>query len=86
MMCREQKKLDHLRGLRRVVYMVVRYILFAPGYLFLWLGYISPKEWGKPRNVAKTSRQWEFRNWLAPIYSFIFYGLIIFYMINKNEI
>jgi hypothetical protein len=65
--------------------MSLKHIVFFPGYLFLWLAYISPKEWGKPRNVAKSSRQWAHRDYLAPIYSIVFYGLIIAFIIKIIE-
>lgn len=52
-------------------------LIFLPGYLFLWLNYYLPIEWGKDRNVTTFGRQFR-KNpavWSA-IYSIIFYGAL----------
>tara|TARA_B110000908_G_scaffold150287_1_gene184191 strand:+ start:444 stop:713 length:270 start_codon:yes stop_codon:yes gene_type:complete len=50
----------------------------APGTIFISMNYFFPKEWGKDRNVAKSSRDYRNVGVMAPVYSFIFYfGLIV---------
>jgi hypothetical protein len=58
-----------------------KYIVFFPGYLLLWACYVSPREWGKQRNVTKTARQWKHRDLLAPVYSIAIYIIIIILVI-----
>ena len=62
------------------------YLLCWPGYLTLFLKYLNPVEWSKPRNVAKTARQWRFRHFLAPfitaIYAFLLFSL---FMVESNS-
>ena len=44
------------------------------------MNYLFPKEWGKDRNVAKTSRDYRNVGVMAPIYSIVFYiGLILMF-------
>lgn len=50
----------------------------GPGQIFISLSYLFPKEWGKGRNVTKTSRDKKNIGIMAPIYSFIFYFGLIF--------
>ena len=52
-------------------------LLCAPGTIFISMNYFFPKEWGKDRNVAKSSRDYRNVGVMAPIYSIVFYfGLI----------
>ena len=55
-------------------------ILFAPGYIFLFLAANFPTEWGEKRNVSKTGRQWKNRKVFAPLYSIIFYFFAYAYL------
>ena len=55
------------------------YVIWAPGYIQLWLMYNSPIEWGKKRSVAETARKWKNRHWFAPVYSVGWYFLIWFF-------
>ncbi|MEI6882071.1 MAG: hypothetical protein WCK82_12180 [Bacteroidota bacterium] len=57
-------------------------LIWAPGYAILYIAYLFPKEWGKKRNVAQSGRQWKHRDVLAPIYSVIFYLVLIFLIIS----
>lgn len=62
------------------------YLIWFPGYAFLFLTYLLPWEWGIRRNVATTSRLWEFRDILAPVFSILFYagiGWILSYPENR---
>lgn len=52
-------------------------LIYGPGTFILYVGYIFPKEWGKKRNTTGTGRRWNERHVLAPIYSAIFYLVII---------
>lgn len=54
-------------------------LLFLPGFIFIWLNYFLPIEWGKGRNVAKFKRQYKDAPiiWSA-IYTALFW-IIIFY-------
>ena len=61
----------------KTVFLTIWCILFAPGYIQLWLQYNSPFEWGKKRNVAKTGRQWKNRHWFAPPIALAWYMLLI---------
>ncbi len=54
-------------------------ILFAPGYILLFLMANFPTEWGKKRNVSRTGRQWKNRHIFAPIYSLPVYYLVYVY-------
>lgn len=65
--------------------MLLKYILFFPGYIILMLGYFAPKEWGKSRSVAKSSRQWNHRDQIAPFYSILIYGVLIWYFIDSRN-
>ena len=64
--------------------MSIKYVLFWPGYLFLWLCYVSPTETGRSKNITKSSRQWAARGVLAPFYSIIFYAVILYVLHRKN--
>lgn len=63
--------------------MKLKYFIFFPGYLILIVAYYWPSEWGKKRNVTKSTRQWNIRHTLAPIYSILAYGIIILLLIYK---
>jgi|GEM_PF-2709145 hypothetical protein len=56
----------------------VKYILWWPGYVALFFNYYWPTEWGNKRNTAGSARRWQAREWLAPVYSLLFYGAVLF--------
>ena len=56
-------------GRKVVLFKMIWYVLWAPGYIVLWLGFFFPTESGKNRNVAKTGRSWRNRHIMAPIYT-----------------
>ena len=66
--------------------MKFKYLFFSPGYLILVVAYYWPREWGKERSVAKSSRQWNVRHTLAPIYSVLIYGILIYYFFSIQNI
>jgi hypothetical protein len=57
-------------------------LIWAPGYAILYISYVFPKEWGKQRSVVQSGRQWKHRDTLAPIYSVIFYVLLLCLIIS----
>ena len=57
--------------------LIIWRLLCAPGTILISMNYFFPKEWGKDRNVAKSSRDYRNVGVMAPIYSIVFYfGLI----------
>lgn len=55
----------------------MKYLLFLPGYIFIWVLYFFPVEWGKKRNVARGGRWFKYQDVFAPVVSILFYLLII---------
>lgn len=56
-------------------------LLWAPGYIIIAIVYFFPTEWGKKRNVALGSRWWNYKDYLAPIFSICFYIFIAIKMV-----
>ena len=54
---------------------MIKYIVWLPGYAILSLIYFFPTEWGHSRNVSRTGRFWEYRNFFAPAISIAIYLL-----------
>jgi len=54
-------------------------LALLPGFIFIWLNYFLPIEWGKGRNVAKFKRQYKDAPlaWSA-IYTILFWIVIIY--------
>ena len=52
-------------------------ILFLPGFLFLWISYYMPIEWGKQRNIGRFRRQYK----EAPVIWSAFYTVCFFIML-----
>ena len=40
-------------------------IIFLPGFLFLWISYYMPIEWGKQRNIGRFRRQYKELLWFG---------------------
>ena len=60
--------------------LIIWRLFCAPGTIFISINYLFPKEWGKDRNVAKSSRDYRNVGVMAPIYSLVFYcGLIVMF-------
>lgn len=66
----------------------IRYSVFLPGYIFLFVLFYFPTEWGKSRNVSRGGRQWRARHIFAPIHSiwiyFMLYLVIAGYLNDIN--
>ena len=58
--------------------MILRYLIFAPGYIVLWLMFYFPSENGKNRNVARGRRAWNNRHIMAPVYTLMIYSILLF--------
>ena len=56
---------------------MIKYIVWLPGYAVLGLIYFFPTEWGRSRNVSRTSRFWEYRNVFAPAISIAVYFILL---------
>lgn len=56
-------------------------LLWAPGYIIIAIVYFFPTEWGKKRNVALGSRWWNYKDYLAPIFSICLYIYIAIKMV-----
>ena len=76
----------HLKTFGKIVWvfifklplLIIWRLFCAPGTMFISMNYLFPKEWGKNRNVAKSSRDYRNIGVMAPIYSLVFYfGLIV---------
>jgi hypothetical protein len=67
-----------------LLFKILWYVLCAPGYIILWLGFYFPTETGKGRNVAQSGRSWRNRKVLAPIYTIGFY--IVVFLMFKPEV
>ena len=62
----------------KIPLLIIWRLFCAPGTMFISMNYLFPKEWGKNRNVAKSSRDYRNIGVMAPIYSLVFYfGLIV---------
>lgn len=75
----------HLKTFLKIVWvfifklplLIIWRLLCAPGTIFISMNYLFPKEWGKDRNVAKSSRDHRNIGVMAPLYSLIFYIALI---------
>ena len=65
---------------------LVKYIIFMPGYIYLWVKYYFPIETSNrkvKRNVATSRRQWKEKDKFAILYSAYFYALVfLWYWVN----
>jgi uncharacterized membrane protein len=63
---------------------VIKYLLFAPGYITLAIAYFFPNEsFGKKRNVASSGRQWKQRDFFAALNAVIIYCVIYFFFAGE---
>ena len=60
-------------------------LLWAPGYIIIAMLYFFPIEWGKRRNVAKSSRWWKYKDNLAPFISAVFYFYILLSLLPPSS-
>lgn len=59
---------------------ILWFIYCAPGYVFIWVTYYFPTEWGSKRDVARGARQWRKRDFFAPFWSSALLVFILFMM------